>query len=147
MGQSGRGGKVIDRNELDIRIADGGAKHIASDAAESVNSNFYCHDLACSYRLLDQDSSSPPGRDRILILFGEGLFPLLVVTLMLAPGLSGRNCIALTPCRRNSIKPLQPCPAMLRNSAPGRSFFVFSSFAARFRAVLQATYARSARMD
>ena len=48
MGERLRVGEIVDRDELDVRIVQGGANHVASNAAEAVDANFYGHDGACS---------------------------------------------------------------------------------------------------
>ncbi len=36
-------GEVVDRDELQSGIVEGGAKNVAANAAESVDTNFNCH--------------------------------------------------------------------------------------------------------
>ena len=48
VGQGGRGGEVVYGYEFDFRIVEGGAEDVASDAAEAVDTNLYCHDCDCS---------------------------------------------------------------------------------------------------
>src|SRR5579859_1687675 len=51
MSQSGGAGQVIDGHKFDIRIVNGGAQHVASDAAKAVNANFDCHGESNSPRM------------------------------------------------------------------------------------------------
>jgi hypothetical protein len=43
VGQGGRAGQVVHGNEFNLRISKGGAKNIATDSAEAVDANLYCH--------------------------------------------------------------------------------------------------------
>jgi hypothetical protein len=43
VGQGGGGGEVVDGDEFDVGIAEGGAEDVASDAAEAVDANLNCH--------------------------------------------------------------------------------------------------------
>jgi hypothetical protein len=38
-----RSGQIIDRDKVNFGVAERGAKHITSDAAEAVDTYFYCH--------------------------------------------------------------------------------------------------------
>ena len=43
VGQGGGGGEVVDGDEFDVRVAEGAAEDVASDAAEAVDAYLYCH--------------------------------------------------------------------------------------------------------
>jgi len=43
VGERGGGGEVVDGDEFDVRIAEGCAENVASDAAEAVNAYLDCH--------------------------------------------------------------------------------------------------------
>ena len=45
MGQGGGGGQVVDGDEFDVGVAEGGAEDVAADAAEAVDAYLYCHDF------------------------------------------------------------------------------------------------------
>jgi len=49
MGESFGTGEVIDRDEFDFGVSEGGAKDVASDAAKTVDSNFYSHAFSLGY--------------------------------------------------------------------------------------------------
>ncbi len=51
VGQGGGGGEVVDGDEFDVGVAEGGAEDVASNAAEAVDAYLYCcHDFSCSCR-------------------------------------------------------------------------------------------------
>ncbi len=57
----GRGrGEVVDGDEVDLGVGEGGAEDVAADAAEAVDAYLYCHNWSCSY----------PSRDVELVWFG-----------------------------------------------------------------------------
>jgi hypothetical protein len=43
VGQRGRAGQVVDGNKLNLRIAKSGAKNVAANTAEAIDSNLNCH--------------------------------------------------------------------------------------------------------
>src|ERR1700751_3428734 len=49
MGEGLRTGEIVDRDELQFRVFEGGAKNVAADATESVDTNFDCH-MTSSFR-------------------------------------------------------------------------------------------------
>lgn len=44
VGKGGRAGQIVDGDEFDVRIAEGGADDVASDAAEAIDANFDSHE-------------------------------------------------------------------------------------------------------
>jgi hypothetical protein len=43
MGQRGWAGQVVDGNKFNVRIAKSGAKNVAANAAEAIDTNLNCH--------------------------------------------------------------------------------------------------------
>ena len=44
VGQGGRAGQVVDGNKFNFRIAKSGAKNVAANAAEAIDTNLNCHE-------------------------------------------------------------------------------------------------------
>ena len=70
VGEGGRGGEVVDRDELDVRVAEGRAKDVAADAAEAVNSYFHCHALRISSIRFEATKGDTHGQTA-----GVGVYP------------------------------------------------------------------------
>jgi predicted kinase len=64
VGQGGGGGEVVDGDEFDVGIAESGAEDVASDAAEAVDANLYCHEDLPVQRMPGDASAFGSGKSR-----------------------------------------------------------------------------------
>ena len=101
VGQGGGGGEVVDGDEFDVWVAEGGTEDVASNAAEAVNAYLYwCHD------------------DRLLLSCSAGVFLRVLTPESAAKSLTPTNPDATTGKQVAQIERSTACTCRLLGTCP-----------------------------